>query len=317
MEGSGQTDKTPSRRRVHSRVPLALGVLSAGGVAAAVLTDWPLGTLSAFWSGHAMLTNLVSSAVLAGFTIAVIERWLHRQEERHSAARRHAEQQRLTVVRSAAYNAVARGPIAQRRIMWFLVHGGDLRRVPEFEISTEHVRQLRTILTRLKLPETSEHDVMSQVVPRPSLTLRLEILSADEPWLSLVHDVLLDVVHNFRSLIARWSALLLTTDESLRALGDLAEQAEELSLVFVEFDGKRPPSSTFKERHLLWRRAFANSVSLEEALIDKGGERKTAGVRFETPGRHLLTPHDRVDLERHFMEPRLSLRLYGNLASAA
>jgi hypothetical protein len=237
VKGSGQTGKTPDGRSRRSRVGLTVGVLSAGAVAAAAISDWPLSTLSAFWSGHAMLTNLVSSAVFAGFTIAVIERWLRQQEQRHSDAGRRAEQQRLTVVRSAAYNAVARGPIAQRRIMWFLVHGGDLRRVPEFEISTEHVRELRAVLARLGLAETSERDVMSHAVPRPGLTRRLAILSADEPWRHLVHDVLLDVVHNFRSLIARWSALLLTTDESLQALKDLAEQAEELSQLFVEFDG--------------------------------------------------------------------------------
>ena len=71
-----------------------------------------------------MLTDLVSSAAFTVLTVTVIEAWVHRQQERRTAAVRRAEQQRLTVVRSAAYNAVARAPIAQRRIMWFLVQLG-------------------------------------------------------------------------------------------------------------------------------------------------------------------------------------------------
>ena len=38
-----------------------------------------------------------------------------------------AGQRRLATVRAAAYNAVARGLIAQRRIMWFLVDGAAAR----------------------------------------------------------------------------------------------------------------------------------------------------------------------------------------------
>jgi hypothetical protein len=144
---------------------------------------------------------------------------------------------------------------------------------------------------------------------------RLAVLAADERWRRLVHDVLLDVVHHFRALIARWSALLLTTEESLRALKDLAEQAEELSMLFVEFDGRRPTSAfagdQMQQRLLLWSRAFVNAVSLEEALIDKGGERRSSAGPFVTPGRNLLGPEDRSELEGHAAGPRLSLRVYG------
>src|SRR4051794_31218172 len=174
-----------------------------------------------------MLTNLVSSAAFAVLTVTVIESWLRRQEARHTAAAQRAEQQRLTVVRSAAYNAVARGPIAQRRIMWFLVYGGELQRVPEFEIPEPHAARLRAILARLGLVETSEHDVMHGGVPRPSRADRFPRLAQDEQWRWLVHDVLLDAVHAFRALVARWSSLLLTTEESLGALRDLAGQAEQ------------------------------------------------------------------------------------------
>ena len=64
-----------------------------------------------------MLTNLVSSAAFAVLTVRLIEAWLDRQEERRKTEVRRAEQERLTVVRSAAYNAVARAPFAQSQIM--------------------------------------------------------------------------------------------------------------------------------------------------------------------------------------------------------
>jgi hypothetical protein len=281
VKSSAGTARSADRHRARSPAAPVIALLSVGAFLAAALTDWPLTTLSEFWSDHAMLTNLVSSAVFAGFTITVIETWLRRQEERQDESRRRAEEQRLTVVRSAAYNAVGRGPIAQRRIVWFLVHGGEFRRVPEFDVAAAHGRELRAILARLDLAETSEDDVMDGGVARPALAPRLAVLATDERWRRLVHDVLLDVVHHFRVLIARWSALLLTTEESLRALKDLAEQAEELSMLFVEFDGRRPSAAfagdQLHERRQLWSRAFANAVSLEEALIDKGGERPTAG----------------------------------------
>jgi hypothetical protein len=315
VENLEPAEPLADRQRPRSPLALAIAVLSVGAVVAVALSDWPLTTLSRFWSDHAMLTNLVSSAVFAGFTITVIERWLHRQELRQEVGRRRAEQRRLTVVRSAAYNAIARGPIAQRRIMWFLVHGGEFRRVPEFALSTEHMRELRAILTRLDLGETNEHDVMEGAVAQPDRLPRLAVLAADERWRRLVHDVLLDVVHHFRALIARWSALLLTTEESLHALKDLAEQAEELSMLFVEFGGRRPTSAfsgdQLQQRLLLWSRAFVNAVSLEEALIDKGGERRSPAGPFVTPGRNLLGPEDRTELEGHAAGLRLSLRVYG------
>jgi hypothetical protein len=314
VKSSAGSARSADRHRARSPAATVIALLSVGAFLTVALTDWPLTTLSEFWSDHAMLTNLVSSAVFAGFTITVIETWLHRQEERQDESRRRAEEMRLTVVRSAAYNAVARGPIGQRRIMWFLVHGGEFRRVPEFDVAAAHGRELHAILARLDLAETSEDDVMDGGVERPALAPRLAVLAADERWRRLVHDVLLDVVHHFRVLIARWSALLLTTEESLRALKDLAEQAEELSMLFVEFDGRRPSSAfagdQLHERRQLWSRAFANAVSLEEALIDKGGERPTAGGTFVTPGRSLLAPEDRAELEKRATEERSSLRLY-------
>ena len=49
---------------------------------------------SPVWPQHAMLTNLVSSAAFTVLTVTVIEAWVHRQQERRTAAVRRAEQQR-------------------------------------------------------------------------------------------------------------------------------------------------------------------------------------------------------------------------------
>ena len=173
-----------------------IGGLSVAAVVALAASDGPPASLSGFWSQHAMLTNLVSSAGFAVLTVTVIEAWVHRRQQR-----------RLTVVRSAAYNAVARAPYAQTQIMWFLVHGGELRRVPEFEISETHVRQLRAILAWLGLAQTSEHDVASGAVSPPELADRFSRLAQNEHWRRVVHDVLRDALHAFRVVVARWSSL--------------------------------------------------------------------------------------------------------------
>ena len=59
-------------------------------------------------------------------------------------------------------------------------------------------------------------------------------------------------------------------------------------MLFVEFDGRRPTSALrgdqMQRRLLLWNRAFVNAVSLEEALIDKGGERRSSGWTVRHPG---------------------------------
>jgi hypothetical protein len=281
-----------------------IGSLSVAAVVALALSDGPPASLSGFWSQHAMLTNLVSSAAFAVLTVTVIEAWVH-----------HRQQRRLTVVRSAAYNAVARAPFAQTQIMWFLVHGGELRRVPEFEISESHARQLRASLTRLGLAQTSERDVESGAMPLPEFADRFSRLAQDEQWRRVAHDVLRDALHAFRVLVARWSSLLLSTEESLKALRDLAGQAEELSRLFVEFDPLRLVSDyqedALRHRQRLWTRAFANAVALEEALADKGGERGTHLGHFHTPGRRLLPADDLAALkERDLAMATSSLRLY-------
>ena len=196
------------------------------------------------WSQHAMLTNLVSSAAFTVVTVTVMEAVgappagaAHRRRAAGGAAA-------LTVVRSAAYNAVARAPIAQRRIMWFLVHGGELRRLPEFEISETHAGRLRAVLARHGLAEVSEDDVMRGGVPRPGLVDRFSTIG--------------------------------------------------------------PGSGVTPGR----ARRPAGCVALEEALIDKGGERSTTGGHFRTPGRRLLPPDDLAALEERDPAATSSLRLH-------
>ncbi|MGD9531305.1 hypothetical protein [Pseudonocardia sp.] len=295
---------------------VAIGYVIATVGLVLALADGLLAPVSAFWSAHSMLTNVVASGIFTIVTVTVIEGWLRNQERHRRAAEAEQERRRLRIVRSVAYNAVARGPIAQRRIMWFLLHGGELRPVPEFRVSDGYAAELRAILARLDLPETSEHDVMDHVADRPCSTARFDVLALDRHWRSLVHDVLLDVVHSFRVLVARWSPLLLTTEEGRHTLTDLAAQVEELSAVFVTLGGRRPVSGSAAGRldahRDLWRRAFANAVAMEEKLIDLGGERHTDGRRFTTPGRALLPPTDLARITgRDAQEaPLLTWRLY-------
>ena len=63
-----------------------IGGLSVAAVVALAASDGPPASLSGFWSQHAMLTNLVSSAGFAVLTVTVIEAWVHRQQERRTAA---------------------------------------------------------------------------------------------------------------------------------------------------------------------------------------------------------------------------------------
>ena len=209
-----------------------IGSLSVAAVVALAVSDGPPMSWSGFWSQHAMLTNLVSSAAFAVLTVTLIEAWLDRQEERRKTEVRRAEQERLTVVRSAAYNAVARAPFAQSQIMWFLVHGGELRRVPEFEISETDARKLRAILAWLGLAQTSERDVAIGAAAQPEFADRFSRLAQNEHWRRVVHDVLRDALHAFRVLVARWSSLLLTTEESLEAPRDLATSPRKTRSTF-------------------------------------------------------------------------------------
>jgi hypothetical protein len=86
-----------------------VGGTSVAAVVGLALTDGPPLSLSAFWSQHAMLTNLVYSAAFTALTVTVIESWLRRQEARHEATVRQAEQRRLTVVRPAGRVGVTGG----------------------------------------------------------------------------------------------------------------------------------------------------------------------------------------------------------------
>jgi hypothetical protein len=88
---------------------------------------------------------------------------------------------------------------------------------------------------------------MDDVTDRPCSAAQFDVLAQDRHWRRLVHEVLLDVVHAFRALVARWSALL-AIEESRRALTDLAAHVEEFSDVFVAIDGRRSASECVAER---------------------------------------------------------------------
>jgi hypothetical protein len=301
-----------STSRLLSGIGVAL--ISIFLVAALIWSESSSRVVSDFWASHPMFTNLAASAVFAFVTAAVVTGLISRQ-------RRSVQEQRLHIVRAVAYNAVARAPIAQRRIMWFLVYGGDFEPLPEFQLRVDTMQRAARIFIALRLEQTTEEAVMQGRTGRPADGDRFAQLLDDERWRALAFDVLREAVHVCRLLVARWSALLLSTPESTRALRSLAAQAEELCRIFVEVDPHRPASARgehwTQDVTELWYREFANAVALEEALIDRGRER--AGLydgdrRFIAPGRHLLRRTDqeiiRRDADRDPFRERTEVRLY-------
>jgi len=267
------------------------------------LSDVLLGDVSAFWSRHNMLTNLISSLAFALLTITVIDYLL----ERGRAARRQ-------VVTLVAYNAIARAPIGQRRVMWQLVCGGEYVITDvDFPLSDQTRERLGRLLRQAGLDPVDEDAVINDESPTPDQTARISVLADNREWLALAYTVLSGCLHTVRLVIARWSPLLIASDESVSLLAELGRQAEELSNLYVQllpFVRGRKNAFTDEEKTSFvrrWTRAFANAIALDEALIRRGGER---GPGWINPARHLLPAIDVADLDRRDQTRDGPLRVY-------
>ena len=168
-------------------------------------------------------------------------------------------------------------------------------------------------MTRLDLPEVSEQKVRNQELTPPSLVPRLTVLCGDKEWVELAYDSLRDTVQTFRVVIARWSGLLVVTEQTLLTLRELAAQAEELSNLLVRLlPTVRLNKIGFTDHEIIdfelyWRKAFSNAVSLDEKLFRIGGER---GANWSTDGRNLLQPPDLVALKAADISRSSNMRLY-------
>jgi hypothetical protein len=268
------------RRRLVTAIVTVLIVVALG------LSDWPIGTLQAFWTDHAMLTNLLSGMIFVGIGLTVVEQWLARREEI-----------RLRLVTSVAYSSVARATQGQARMMWFAAYGGVFINDLDFNIAESGRDRIRSVIRRLKLEEVNENDARSGIVVAPQvLADRMLQLLADDEWLGLCYNILRGALQSCRIVIARWMPLLASTKQSSYLLAELAAQADELGrLVNLLVRAVRygdDLDEDHKRFQVAWRPSFSNAVVLTEGLSALRGHGK--GLTW-TPSsyRNLLTDEDR------------------------
>jgi hypothetical protein len=108
-------------------------------------------------------------------------------------------------------------------------------------------------------------------------------------------------LYTSQSVLARWSDLLLQTDESAHVLRELSEMTEQMSALFARFIA--PPnvaSISFEGQDLAqltqnWRIIAANATAAYIAMTKK---MQAAGmVSWDEKSERLLSPTDREELE--------------------
>ncbi|WP_345601358.1 hypothetical protein, partial [Streptomyces coacervatus] len=106
-------------------------------IAGLTATDWPQGSLRSFWNQHAFLAGSLSSVLFLALGATLVEEWIARRDEA-----------RLRLVILVACGALARAPLAQRRVMWFALNGGHFLEDADFRLDRESADRIRAILTR-------------------------------------------------------------------------------------------------------------------------------------------------------------------------
>lgn len=266
-------------------------------------TDWPAEELRPFWTEHPFFTGSLSSALFLLLGATLVQDWMDRRDEA-----------RLRLIILVACGSLARAPLAQRRMMWFLANGGTLVEDVDFRGDPTLTTQIRSVLVRNHLPECGEHLVINGSSSVPSVERSLEILAKDAEWLIAAYSLLRGLSHGFRSVIARWAPLLAGTDRSARILAELAHQSEELTrLQVILLPVARQQSDGLSDEGiqklvLAWRKALANAVALDEALTRLSGKR---GTGWTGDGRRLLGADDVARLrERDLRRTTGTMRLH-------
>lgn len=280
--------------------------LSAGLVAvilALTATDWPGGELRTFWNQHPFLTGSLSSVLFLLLGATLVQDWVARREE-----------SRLRLIILVACGSLARAPLAQRRMMWFLVNGGSFVEDRDFSADPTLSAQIKRALARNDLPEIAEYSVLNDAAGAPSREQRLEILAKDPDWLIAAYSLLRGLSHDFRAVMARWAPLLSGTDRSAAILEELAMQSNELTRIQVMFlpvarEQLRELSDEEIQRLAqAWGKALTNAVAMDEGLTRLSGKR---GSNWTTDGRKLLDLDDMDRLrERDLRRAARSMRLY-------
>ncbi|MFD3620653.1 hypothetical protein ACFWWT_36565 [Streptomyces sp. NPDC058676] len=266
------------------------------------VTDWPQGSLRSFWNQHAFLAGSLSSVLFLALGATLVEEWIARRDEA-----------RLRLVILVACGALARAPLAQRRVMWFALNGGHFIEDADFRFDGESADRIRAILARHDLAEVTENDAINEVVVPPTAS-RISVLAADPEWAGAAYELLRGCSHGFRAITARWAPLLTGTDTSAAILEEIALQSEQLTQIQVRLlPVARGRVREFQPGEIdelgeVWRREFANSIALDEALTQLSGKR---GPGWVTDGRKLLEATDLEALRvRESARERRSMRLY-------
>lgn len=263
-------------------------VLSIGLVLiilALTATDWPGGKLRTFWNQHSFLTGSLSSVLFLLLGATLVQDWVARRDE-----------SRLRLIILVACGSLARAPLAQRRMMWFLLNGGSFVEDRDFREDPNLSAQIKHALARNNLPEVAEHLVLNDASVTPSAQQRLEILAKDPDWLIAAYSLLRGLSHDFRAVMARWAPLLSGTDRSAAILEELAMQSDELTHIQVmALPVAREQLRELNDEEIQrlaqsWGRALANAIAMDESLTRLSGKR---GSDWTSDGRKLLDPDDR------------------------
>lgn len=267
------------------------------------VADWLSGELRTFWMEHTFLTGSLSSTLFLLLGATLVQDWMARRDE-----------SRLRIIILVACGALARAPLAQRRMMWFLVNGGALLEDGDFRGDPSLTSQIRNALARNRIPEASENLVINGTLRAPAVERRLEILARDPEWLNAAYSLLRAVSHGFRSVIARWAPLLTGSDRSANILIELAQQSDELTRVQVMLlpiarqQADLLSDEAVQDLARVWGKALANAVALDEALTRLSGKR---GPVWTCDARSLLCADDVARLrERDARTTTRTMRLH-------
>ncbi|MFJ4081153.1 hypothetical protein ACIP2Z_19575 [Streptomyces iakyrus] len=287
-------------RRIKWSVVASIILLAI--ILALSVADWLSGGLRTFWMEHPFLTGSLSSTLFLLLGATLVQDWMARRDE-----------SRLRIIILVACGALARAPLAQRRMMWFLANGGTLVEDGDFRGDSSLTSQIRNALARNRIPEASENLVINGTLSAPAVERRLEILARDPEWLSAAYSLLRAVSQGFRAVIARWAPLLAGSDRSAQILIELAQQSDELTRVQVmllpiarqQADGLS--DETIQDLAQAWGKALANAVALDEALTRLSGKR---GPEWVCDARSLLCADDVARLrERDARKATRTMRL--------
>jgi hypothetical protein len=125
-----------------------------------MLLDWPLGYAREEYLNHPLLTGVLSSLIPIVIGATLVKAYID-----------HRENARWRVASKVAYNSLLRAPLAQRRVMWFLLCGGPIVEDRDFAFEAKYAARITKLLRHNHMKERSE--ASSFMEGRPDLEARL------------------------------------------------------------------------------------------------------------------------------------------------